>query len=307
MTAATVVEFRDLVRDLRHMQARAASDLEDWLVHLKVRRYRDRSIYGYHRCLARLLRQFPDKQFHEFTDSDIEAWLLESGERSAHIDKSIANRWFKWGVLKRRITENPVDRIEPIRHPARRPKDIFTEGAVERLCDLPFPDGELFTVMFGTGARRGDCINLRTDAVNQQRSRLTFKHGKGDKDRIVPYELPVYAAVRSLLSRGDLLGDEYVWALTRSRSYQGRRWRIHPVSDSHFSRWYEEALSKAGVPYLNPHQTRHTYNWLLRNRGVGLEERAFLMGHSDPATTTRDYGRMTADDVAAVLERTFPN
>jgi integrase len=43
---------------------------------------------------------------------------------------------------------------------------------------------------------------------------------------------------------------------------------------------------------------------MLRNRGVGLEERAFLMGHEDPSTTTRDYGRMTADDVAAVLERT---
>lgn len=306
MTAGVVV-FDLLIRDTRHMSARASTDLADWLVHLKVRRYGDRSIYGYSRVIARLLRKFPDKAFDEFTDSDIEAWLLESGERSAHIDKSIANRWFDWGRRKRRIPENPVDLIEPIRHPARRPKDIFTEGAVERLCDLPFPDGELFTIMFGTGARRGDCIGLRADAVNQERSRLTFKHGKGDKDRIVPYELPVYAAIKRLLVRGELLADEYLWSLTRSRSYQGRRWRMHPVSDSHFSRWYDEAIRTADVPYLNPHQTRHTYNWVLRNRGVGLEERAFLMGHEDPSTTTRDYGRMTADDVAAVLERTLPN
>jgi integrase len=289
------------------MSARAATDLADWLVHLKVRRYGDRSIYGYSRVIARLLRKFPDKAFDEFSDSDIELWLLESGERSAHIDKSIANRWFDWGRRKRRIPENPVDLIEPIRHPARRPKDIFTEGAVERLCDLAFPDGELFTLMFGTGARRGDCINLRVDAINQERSRLTFKHGKGDKDRIIPYELPVYAAVKRLLSRGELLADEYLWSLTRNRSYQGRRWRMHPVSDSHFSRWYDDCIKDADVPYLNPHQTRHTYNWTLRNRGVGLEERAFLMGHEDPSTTSRDYGRMTADDAAAGLERTLPN
>ena len=303
--SALAIELRDLLRDTRHMSARAAPDLADWLVHLKVRRYSDRSIYGYHRAIARLLRQFPDKPFDAFTDTDIEAWLLESAERSAHIDKSIANRWFDWGRRKRRIPENPVDLIEPIRHPARRPKDIFTEGAVDRLCQLPFPDGELFTVMFGTGARRGDCINLRAESINQERSRLTFRHGKGDKDRIVPYELPVYAAVKRLLA--ELLPDEYVWGVTRTRSYQGRRWRTHPVSDSHFSRWYENALQTADVPYLNPHQTRHTYNWMLRNRGVGLEERAFLMGHEDPSTTSRDYGRMTADDVAEVLERTLPN
>lgn len=301
-TAESVRGYADLLRDTRHMSARAASDLADWLVHLKVRRYSDRSIYGYHRTIARLLRKFPDKTFGEFTDTDIEEWLLESGDRSAHIDKSIANRWFDWGRRKRRISENPVDLIEPIRHPSRRPRDIFSEGAVDRLCLLPHPDGDLFTVMFGTGARRGDCINLRADSINQERSRLTFRHGKGDKDRIVPYELPVYAAIKRLL--GDLQRDEYLWGLTRSGSYQTRRWRMHPVSDSHFSRWYEGCIAAAGVPYLNPHQTRHTYNWTLRNRGVGLEERAFLMGHEDPSTTTRDYGRMTADDVAAVLERT---
>jgi integrase len=303
-TATVGVGYADALADTRHLDARAASDLADWLVHLKVRRYSDRSIYVYSRTIARLLRMFPDHAFGDFTDSNLEAWLLESGDRSAHIDKSIANRWFDWGKRKRRIPENPVDYIDPIRHPARRPKDIFTEGAVERLTDLPFPNGELFTIMFGTGARRGDCRGLRADAINQARSRLTFRHGKGDKDRIVPYELPVYAAVKRLLAEGKLQRDEYVWALTRDGSHQSRWWRTHPVSDSHFTRWYDECITAAGVPYLNPHQTRHTYNWVLRNRGVGLEERAFLMGHHSSETTNRDYGRLTADDVAAVLART---
>lgn len=292
------------LRDLRHMEARAAPDLADWLVHLRVRRYSDGSIYGYSRVIARLLRKFPDLAFGDFTDTHIEEWLLESGERSAHIDKSIANRWFDWGKRKRRITENPVDFIDPIRHPAKRPKDIFTEGAVERLCELAFPHGQLFTIMFGTGARRGDCRGLRVDAINQERSRLTFRHGKGDKDRIVPYEVPVYAAIKRLIADGNLLPDEYVWGLTRDDSRQSRWWRSSPVSNSHFGRWYEECIERAGVPYLNPHQTRHTYNWVLRSRGVGLEERAFLLGHKKAETTQRDYGRMTADDAAAVLART---
>ena len=295
------LEWERVLRDLRHMEARAASDLADWLVHLKVRRYGDRSIYQYHRTLARLLRMFPELAFGEFTDTHIETWLLESGERSAHIDKSIANQWFTWGKRKRRIAENPVDYIDPIRHPKRRPKDLFTEGAVERLCSLPFPNGELQTVMFGTGGRRGDFRNLRIDAINQPRSRLTFRYGKGAKDRIVPYEVPVYAAMKSLLERGGLLPDEYLWGLTRDASYQSRWWRSNPISDSHFTRWWEDCIRAADVPYLNPHQTRHTYNWVLRSEGVDVEVRAFLLGHEKSDTTIRDYGRMTADEAAAAL------
>lgn len=63
MTAAAV-EFTLLIRDTRHMSARAATDLADWLERLELEGKASRSIYQYHRYVAGLLRRHawrPDK------------------------------------------------------------------------------------------------------------------------------------------------------------------------------------------------------------------------------------------------------
>ena len=293
----SVVVFDAFIRDVRHMSARAAGDLSDWLVHLKVRRYSDRTVYGYSRVIARLLRKFPDKAFDEFTDTDIELVLLESGERSGHIDRAIFNQWFKWGYIKGRIPGNPVDRVAQIRHPKRRPTEIFTDAEIGMLEGQSFPDGALFTILFGTGIRRGEARNLRRDHVDLNRTRLMVYHGKGDKDRVVvlpPNVLRVFADIDLI---GQLERDEYLWSLVLADRNQTRRYRTNPIGDTTFEKWYARAIAAAGVRYLNPHTTRHTYGWRLRGEGWDLEERAEAMGHEDPSTTKRYYGRLTADDL----------
>jgi integrase/recombinase XerD len=297
MTELAVIGFDAHIRDLRHMEARAAADLADWLVHLKVKRYSDRTVYGYSRVVARLLRKFPDKEFSQFTDTDIEEVLLESGERSGHIDRSIFNHWFRWGYVKRRIPGNPVDRVAQIRHPHRRPTEIFSEAEVGLLEGLPFPDGALFTILFGTGIRRGEARKLRRDHVDLNRTRLMVYHGKGDKDRVVglpPSVLKVFADIELI---GQVQRDEYLWSLVLKERNQTRRYRTHPIGDTTFEKWYSRCIEAAGVRYLNPHTTRHTYGWRLRGEGLDLEERALLMGHESSETTKRYYGRLTVDDV----------
>jgi integrase len=74
--------------------------------------------------------------------------------------------------------------------------------------------------------------------------------------------------------------------------------RRDPVSDSTFDRWYHAGIAAAGVRYLNPHQTRHTYGHWLRDQGLDLEERQRSMGHESSATTEKYYGRVTDLEVA---------
>lgn len=300
MTSLAVVGFEAHIRDLRHMEARAASDLADWLVHLKVKRYSDRTVYGYSRVIARLLRKFPDKAFGDFTDSDIEAVLLESGERSGHIDRAIFNQWFKWGYVKRRIDGNPVDRVAHIRHPRRRPIEIFTDAEIALLENLPRPHGPMFTILLGTGIRRGEARKLRMGDVNMERSKLAVLAGKGNKDRVINFPLSVYAAFKKLRDKFELQRDEHPWvfACQAERNWYTRRYRTHPVGDTTFEKWYTRCIEQAGVRYLHPHTTRHTYGWRLRDSAFDLEERSFLMGHEDPSTTKKYYGRLTADDLA---------
>lgn len=296
MATLTTIGFSELLRDLRHMEARAARALEDWLVYLEVAGKAPGTLYQYTRQVAPLLRRFPGKEFSEFTDSDIELVLAHVPRQSRHITKSIYNSWFKWGLRKRRIVENPVERVAEIRAPHHRPKDIFSESEIALLEALPSPDGQLFSILFGTGLRRGEARTLRRDHVDLNRARLIVYHGKGDKDRIVPLPPTVGGALDYLITTEGINREDYLWHSLRG---QGRhRWRRSPISDSTFDRWYRRCVELAGVRMLNPHQTRHTYGHLLREQGFDLEERRLLMGHEAIATTVRYYGTLTIEDVA---------
>ena len=291
--SATVLEY-DLLRDLRHMRARAASDLADWLVHLDLEGKADRTIYAYTRAVAPLLRRHPDKTLAEFTHTHINDELRLIPARSRYISRSIYNRFFEWAEFDGRIDRSPMGRVPKMREGRRRPKDIFSEPEIALLEGLPSPDGELWTILFGTGLRRGEARHLQRGHINLKREQLTVYHGKGDKDRIIGLPLKVRIAVADLDLLERLDDTDHLWYTRRGRY----RYRRDPIGDTTFERWYSRGIEQAGVRYLNPHQTRHTYGHWLRDQGLDLEERQRSMGHESSSTTEKYYGRVTDLEVA---------
>jgi integrase len=279
------------------LDARAASDLADWLAYLAVEGKADRTLYSYMRTVAGLLNDQPDLAQADFTASEINAHLALKPTRSRHIVRSILNTWFQWAEDQDRISRNPmVGKVPRMRQPHRRPRDIFSDAEIA-LLEAQEP---LWTILFGTGLRRGEARHLRRDHVDLNRARLMVHHGKGDKDRIVPIGLHVMQAVVELDLSDQLRPTDYLWYTTRGR----RRLRRDAISDTTFERWYRKGIDAAGVRYLNPHQTRHTYGHRLRELGFDLEERKVLMGHESIRTTERYYGRVTVEDVAAKIAET---
>jgi integrase len=284
----------DILRDLRHLSARAAPDLADWLVHLELEGKAARTIDSYTRAVAPLLRANPGKTVAEFTHTDVNDQLRLIPSRSRYISRSIYNRFFEWAEFDERTEKSPMGRVPKMREGRRRPKDIFSEAEMALLEGLPSPDGPLWTLLFGTGLRRGEARNLQRGHVNLSREQLAVYHGKGDKDRIVGLPLKARIAVADLDLFERLNADDHLWYTKRGR-YRRRR---DPVSNSTFDRWYRLGIEAAGVRYLNPHQTRHTHGHWLRDQGLDLEERAKSMGHESTETTTKYYGRVTDLEVA---------
>lgn len=294
MTATTIVGLRDLLRDCRHMSARAASDLADWLAYLSVEGKADRTLYSYMREVALLLREHPDTAVEDFTPADITNVLALKPTRSRYITRSIFNSFFQWLEDQDRIERNPmVGKVPRMRQPHRRPRDIYSE-AERALLESRDP---LWTLLFGTGLRRGEARHLRREHIDLNRARLIVHHGKGDKDRIIPLFLSVQQAVVELDLNDQLKPSDHLWFTVRGK----RRLRRDPIGDTTFERWYRRSLEAAGVRYLNPHQTRHTFGHWLREQGFDLEERKVLMGHESIRTTEHFYGRVTVEDVAAKI------
>lgn len=287
---APVVVLADLLRDVRHMTARAAPDLADWLVTLELEGKASRTLYGYPREIALLLRTWPDLAFHEFRAEHINECLAMKPRQSRHQTRSIWNGWFAWGKLDGRLDTNPMDRVPKVKQPPRRPKDIFSEAERAILERDP-----LWTILFGTGLRKAEARHLRREHIDLNRERLIVYQGKGGKDRIVPLFQSVQQAVAELDLADQLSPADHLWFTVRGK----RRLRRDPIGDTTFERWYRRSLDTAGVRYLNPHQTRHTFGHWLRELGFDIEERKEFMGHEDIRTTERYYGRVTIEDVAA--------
>jgi integrase len=294
MSTTTVVGYADLLRDTRHLGARAASDLADWLAYLSVEGKADRTLYVYMRTAAGLLNQYPEKTQAEFTAADLTSYLALKPARARHITRSILNVWFQWAEDQERLERNPmVGKVPRMRQPKRRPRDIFSD-AERALLEAHEP---LWAILFGTGLRRSEARHLRRDHIDLNRGRLIVHHGKGDKDRIIPLFMSVAQAVIELDLAEQLKPPDHLWYTRRGN----RRLRRDPIADTTFENWYRRGIQSAGVCYLNPHQTRHTFGHWLREQGFDLEERKILMGHESIRTTEHYYGRVTVEDVAAKI------
>lgn len=295
---ALIGELDMPARDLRHTSAVAYPDVQAWVDYLDLEGKAARTLHSYERAVAPLLRAHPDKLVGEFVTDDINRVLRLVPPRSRYIPRSIYNTFFDWAMRVERIQKNPMMQVPKMSAGHRRPKDIFSPEEIAILVALPVPDGPLFAVMFGTGIRGGECRNLRRQHIDLNRGRLMVYSGKGNKDRPIPFTPDVAAAISDLDLMERLEPTDYLWHRRRYPVGDKRR-RREPIGSSTFSTWYADMIEHAGVRYLNPHQTRHTYHWWLRSAGLDLEERQALLGHESPETTVRQYGRIEFEDLAA--------
>ena len=299
--APTVVDSTFL-RDLSHLEARAASELGDWLVSLEVGNKAPRTIYAYRNEIARLLRMFMDKPIEEYTSSDIELWIIDHPRKSRHISRAIASAFFTWLYMQERIPKNPMDKVVKVSGAARPVIDIFSEGERALLEALPAPHGYYFSLLFGTGIRRHEALRLLWRDVDLSRERIMVRHGKGDKPRVVPLLDFALVALAELDGFERFNREDHLFFKTRGPNspsrYREKHHRRNQLSTTAFSRWYQDCIEDAGVTYRKPHTTRHTYNEILRGEGYDLEERQLLLGHADSRTTSLIYGHLTVEDVS---------
>jgi integrase len=289
----------DLMRDLRHMGARSAPDLTDWLTFLDLEGKRARTLYSYHRELARLLRAYPDHRLEDFTAADISMVLRDVPQRSRHISRSIYKQFFDLTLLVGRLQVSPLNQVPRIGHPGRILTDIFTLAEVARLQALPQPDGGLFAILFGTGLRRGEARRLQRGQIDLTRGRLRVVNGKGGKDCDVALTPAAAQAVVDLTITEGLNPEDHLWCSHPGGGDVVHRYR--PIGDTTYHRWYQGCLERADVPHRVPHTTRHTYHELMRLAGLTLEERQLLMGHASIRTTADIYGHLDFEAVAAKL------
>jgi site-specific recombinase XerD len=144
-------------------------------------------------------------------------------------------------------------------------------------------DQALLTLLYNTGARVSEAINLRVGDVVLDVSPVAHLHGKGRKQRSVPLWKATAATLRQWLRHLPDAGPRgYLFP-----SSAGRR-----LSRSSVDQRLAQAVTQAGrkLPALvgrpiSPHTIRHTTAMHLLQSGVDITVIALWLGHEGPSTT----------------------
>jgi len=305
VSATAVVGF-DPTRDKSYAATRLGRDVADFLAWMELGGASPRTLDQYERDLARGALMFPDRDAATLEDGDALHIARQFKPAERRVRVAAWNSFYKWARRTRRATVNPFEALPVMRRPAQKAHDIFTDAEREALCGIGEIDGPLMEIMFGTGARKGDCRTLRVKHFRPTedadgRDSFVFLSGKGGKDRVVPVLPRVSRAVAELVLLNGLGDDDHFWYSVRANEISRKVMRRDPVGEGTFARWWRDSLDRAGVRYRNPHLTRHTYatNWL-RNGGRS-ETLQKLLGHASSRTTTDLYVHLDTQDVLADL------
>lgn len=157
-------------------------------------------------------------------------------------------------------------------------------------------DRAVVLVLYGCGLRTAELCTLRVPDVDRERRELFVRHGKGDRERVVPIPDGVYTALLAyLLERGGRRGPLF-------RTEVKRR----ALSSTAVARIVREATARAALEgRVTPRTLRHSFATHLMDRGVDLAVIASLMGHRSPSETGV-YLHVLPDRSEAAVARLTP-
>ncbi len=146
-------------------------------------------------------------------------------------------------------------------------------------------DHLLLNMLYNTGSRVSEIINVKVGDVISEGSAFVHIHGKGRKERTTPLWKSTVREIRGwlqqnplLVSDSALLPNRYGHAMTRFNVTQRLKIAVDKASKT-----YKELLNKK----ISPHTIRHTTAMHLLQAGVDFNIIALWLGHESPTTTHR--------------------
>jgi integrase len=207
------------------------------------------------------------------------------------------------------ISANPCD---PVTLPspdkgARRAKATWTPSEMTRLVRAMSRNryGTLFALQAYTGMRRGMLLGLRWRHVNLAKGEIKLTSnrvaGRGGQMVEKPLKNDMEAVIRideacvALLKEWKIqqaedrlkstkwLDDDYVFTNRNGG----------PIDKSNLRDYWAQLIKAAKVPYLRPHNLRHTHATALLEAGVPAKVVAERLTHGNVRTTLQTYSHVT--------------
>jgi integron integrase len=198
----------------------------------------------------------------------------------------------------------------------RLPVVLSRDEVAAVLTGLKGEHGLLARLLYGTGMRISEALQLRVKDVDFAHQALIVREGKGGKDRVLMLPQTLEQPLRDQIAGARLMwaedaekqsaGVELPFALERKYPRAGTSWpwfwvfpqathstdprsgvvRRHHLYDQTFQRAFKRAAQAAGIAKpATPHTLRHCFATHLLQAGYDIRTVQDLLGHADVATT----------------------
>lgn len=279
----------------KHTNKTIKEALEDFLRNTR-RKYEASTLRGYSSAIYfHLIPAFGDMPIRKITTKDIKDWISGLTISAKRINNVLIplRLVLRDAYMDGLIDSNPADRIRNLAHRYDDPQPFTPEEMRLILENCPPQTRNLFQFAFWSGLRTSELIALEWRDIDFQKGVV---HVTRASVRGIIKQPKTVAGIRDVL-----LLPYAREALERQKEFSfttGGRIFLNPLTNKPWETdgqirklgWIP-ALKKAGIPYRNPYQTRHTYASTLLSAGENPMWVAQQMGHADWGMIRRRYGR----------------
>lgn len=228
--------------------------------------------------------------------------------RSQHARLVPLRVWFRWMTRQNHILHNPASEIDLPRLGRTLPKNIFSVPEIEQVMLQPNPadplglrDRAILEVIYATGLRRIEMVNLKLFDLQLDRGLVVVRQGKGKKDRYVPIGERASAWLQKYIheARPQLALDPD--DLTVFLTAEGE-----PFSRDHLTFVVREHIAHAKLGKVGAcHLLRHTMATHMHENGADIRHIQVILGHED-IKTTQIYTHVAIRALQQVYAATHP-
>ena len=234
-------------------------------------------------------------------------YLQKEGRASSTVSRTLASlrSYYLFMMQNGVVKSNPTSNLEAPYVEKKIPK-ILSGEEVELLLEQPkncdnkgIRDKAMLELLYATGIRVSELINLDVSDVNVPMSFVRCKGGK--KERIIPMGHQAKDALENYINnvRKYMVKDENETALFVNCS--GAR-----LSRQGFWKLIKYYQHIAGIETdITPHTLRHSFAAHLLENGADLHSIQEMMGHAD-ISSTQVYSRMMNSKIKDVYAKAHP-
>ncbi|MFD2443512.1 tyrosine recombinase XerC [Bacillus sp. CGMCC 1.16607] len=239
---------------------------------------------------------FPDVRY-----SDTRLYLTKLFEKKLS-RKTIARRisslrsFYKFLLRESIIEDNPFSLLSIPKIEKRLP-EFFYEEELEQLfvsCEVETPIGQrnkaILEMLYATGIRVSECCQIRLKDIDFSYSTVLI-HGKGSKDRYVPFGKFAHEAILQYINDG----RQKLISSKQPHDFLFVNFRGGSLTDRGIRTILNSMIDKSTLNgKIHPHMLRHTFATHLLNKGADMRSVQELLGHAF-LSSTQVYAHVTND------------